>query len=421
MRDRKKHTQQYKEELFQQKKDKQYKTFLRGAPSNTQKVLPQHFSIELKNQYIQIIHTEKYQSQLQSFTFKSTSQKILGLLLFSTIIASLVPTQHVEGSPIQDLDKIKSKDIDSLAYTNKEIITNDVVARTPYNKISKTKMAHRLFITTKTKNKNIYEDRGFNKKANDKIQNQPIQCPEKIYCSEQHKGESCKSVGDYLPYWNIGFNDQLSKGNYAFYHAHGTYMSPEISTVECFYKYNDSSSAPFDQLDISFRIKDGGNFEAFLESPDSSRWVKSRLNLETSCDADTSSMCPLIEKSSLAISQRLIDKNGLIVGSIPIKYSINNTIVYPKNPNVRFYSINYTEISKLCGIQSTCNIFLAEEGDSSSDKVGLVVIDMTNEMRVVQITQPINFPYYIQKHRLFNLIEFVKPMPTAAEIRLALI
>jgi hypothetical protein len=132
-------------------------------------------------------------------------------------------------------------------------------------------------------------------------------------------------------------------------------------------------------------------------------------------------MCPLIEKSSLAISQRLIDKNGLIVGSIPIKYSINNTIVYPKNPNVRFYSINYTEISKLCGIQSTCNIFLAEEGDSSSDKVGLVVIDMTNEMRVVQITQPINFPYYIQKHRLFNLIEFVKPMPTAAEIRLALI
>lgn len=232
-----------------------------------------------------------------------------------------------------------------------------------------------------------------------------IFCPEKMECYRQGDQVTCKKIGGDTQYWLVNWYSGLVEGIYNFTNAIVNYSPGKVSNIHCNYKYYGEFPFPIPR-DLSVGIIQIGyaNFEPLKDK--TSKW-ETTSNYDI-CKSDSSLSCPLAEKVSLIISQIIFEKNGYPSGPrIKLDLAINSKL-YEHEMNSDYFIMTNDELLKACGSVKQCTLYVKETNDKMYN-YGTIEVDLSGDMKILKITQPkYDFPYLIQKHELFNTIQFVK-------------
>ena len=225
-----------------------------------------------------------------------------------------------------------------------------------------------------------------------------VYCPEKIECTENQgcilKGENA------VQYWKPVSTGGSVPGNYAFNSVYVNFVKGGIITAQCIYQYTDNYPFPVPGIFVNYNEQD--DIEPIKEDK-SPYWIIT--NNGANCKANSATLCPFQDKSSLLINQNILTKDGYPSNKFArLHYAING-VLYEHDINAPYLIFTYEDALKYCGSVKKCTIYIKEQNGFD---YGSVDIDLSNNLQVLNITQAkLNFPYTILKHTNFNKIEFM--------------
>ncbi|HSW94313.1 MAG TPA: hypothetical protein VLJ15_08185 [Gammaproteobacteria bacterium] len=237
--------------------------------------------------------------------------------------------------------------------------------------------------------------------GNQSSQSKLIFCPDRIECADQG---FCKIIGDNNEYWYNTGGRIPTKGVYIFFNAYSTFHAQGVTAANCRYKY--STSYPFPVDDITLQSKEGGNLEAVYDKS-SAKW-----NLDgqsASCNSNLPSDCPITEKNSFVISQLITDGKDSVIGGVSVVLDVAaNGIVFQHNLKDNYFAITYDDALKMCGSVAQCTFYIKDHDDFSSN-FDKVIVDMTNNMKIIQVNSQVHSrpeakQYQLKQHYLFNML-----------------
>ena len=225
-----------------------------------------------------------------------------------------------------------------------------------------------------------------------------VYCPEQLVCSEAGKMNSCKFDQNYWDHLYVNGETEVIAGEYKFRGVFSTVHSNSGTGVICSYK-NDSSGIKY----ISLYEKHQNNLEAYNSSVTS--WVlNNRPGLGAAdCFADSPQACPLHERSAFVII------NDKAVWNV-FPY-VNGSPIYDFEQRGKSI-VRYEDALTKCESEKFCKVdimALASGRDITSYfKIGSIVVDMDNKLKIIRIDSLKSSGYEIRKIEPYNTIEIKK-------------
>lgn len=221
-----------------------------------------------------------------------------------------------------------------------------------------------------------------------------IYCPEQVECKDNH----CVGVGGNKEYFKHPYisSESFQEGTYYFIGAgYKVQIEPYGAYTYTWCGYTNNYG-PF-KNNISLVMKVGSNFEPLPET-----WTKWQAEPsphgEKACVADSSSICPLIEKSEIFLDPKFRQKNNKeeydqYSGSIIIELATEdgNLINYSYSGD-NLIPVDYEKTIDACGINKQCKIYARISGVDRFGRIGSVMylgsitITTGETMRIVSIT-----------------------------------
>lgn len=221
-----------------------------------------------------------------------------------------------------------------------------------------------------------------------------IYCPEQVEC----KNDRCTGIGNDKEYFNPPYIDSVSfqEGTYHFtgtwFNIHNEPYGPHY--IGCGYTMN---YGPF-KNNLSLIMKNGSNFEPLIEN-----WTKwqSGPSIIKACAADSSNLCPLIEKKDILFDSKFRQKNNKEeYGQYPRTINIelkteDGTLINYSYSEDNLIPIDYEKTINACGINKKCKIYAKISGvdyrgqPGAAIFLGTVTITTGDILRIVSI-DPVN-------------------------------
>ncbi|HHP7533843.1 TPA: hypothetical protein ACSHS0_000325, partial [Legionella pneumophila] len=219
-----------------------------------------------------------------------------------------------------------------------------------------------------------------------------IYCPEQVEC----QNDKCVGIGKDKEYFKHPYisSESFQEGTYYFTGAsYNTQIEPYGPSIytRCGYIKN---YGPF-KNDISLVLKNGSNFEPLIEN-----WTKwqSGPGKVKACAADSSNICPLIEKREIFLDSRFRQKNNKEEYEqyprrvlIELATESGNSINYSYSDD-NLIPMNYEKTIDACGVNKQCKIYARISGVDRFGQVGAlmflgsITITTGEIMRIVSIT-----------------------------------
>ena len=234
-------------------------------------------------------------------------------------------------------------------------------------------------------------------------------CPQQIACSQDGNVKSCVPIGSKLEYWNLdemSENGRVVKGTYKFMYTVSTYQStrPDLNQASCTYIFQNGNINKY----ISLASKNAAYVGAAVTS--SASWVVN--GYFANCNSNTlgSGSCPLIEPGLYI--KKLVSNN---IPLVKVKLSANgNPIILDNGPSNGASSlVTYDDAVPACGGVKQCRIDIDIDVSGSNNpiypiNVGSVDVDMTSDMKIININPNLCSSYTVKIVESFNTIMFVK-------------
>lgn len=222
-------------------------------------------------------------------------------------------------------------------------------------------------------------------------------CPKTVEC-DSNNISTCSLSDNPYDFWNKPiYNGKLIKGTYRLREV--TYSEYKIPV--CNYFIHDRQPMPIKvSYDINTPWKRKYNYINYFTPlrTDSSKWNGDSI-YNYKCSSDSPSLCPLVEAPEIVT----LNTVGLW-----FYYPINSYSEFGQNFKI-FHRLNYEQLQKICGINSSCIIDVGNCDQLGDDclHLGTVNLDLStlNIVRVDQVTNDSsNLLCALKKKEPFNTI-----------------
>jgi len=234
-------------------------------------------------------------------------------------------------------------------------------------------------------------------------------CPEKVECAGETNSLICKGIGNNSQYWDWSEqnnNDKhWRKGTYIFLKAFDHFYMKTGDQLGCEYQYADVYPFPVDNVQL--QPKDASHFMPLMKTSSiESNWPYYDNGIRN-CDTNKTELCPFMETEGIKVFPKIINSDGAYIGNFPAEISVNGIVIgqgyYFSHSGILYYN----DALKACGSVKQCVFYIRKAGDMS-DNYFTMAIDLTDDMKIITITNPSNYPYKMIKNPLFNTIQWVQ-------------
>lgn len=246
--------------------------------------------------------------------------------------------------------------------------------------------------------------------ADEKDTRDLVYCPQEMYCSHAGDVASCKPEGTGMENWRnapLALHSAIENQMYYFKSAVTQFCSKttKLDIAACYYGSHD----PSDDTDILLISAPQRNLEAIHNQY--SDWKKNKdpvtpALIET-CDATSSVSCPLADKQGLILDGR----NGS-GSTVKILADFNGGLFIENKYTLQFIPYNDVLV-KACNYAKQCEVKIqlglpSGHGEWRYMDAGSIVIDLTDNMKILSLDAASGLPYILRQEKPFNAVMFAK-------------
>ncbi len=220
-----------------------------------------------------------------------------------------------------------------------------------------------------------------------------VYCPEKISCAKTNNTYTCQKLGGTPEYWENNVNYVQATQVQDFEYAMASVGAGGGLSATCYYRQGG-------KLEVVFEA----NIEAQV-----GRGLKWIVNESSAyCYSNNVKLCPLHEVPELFFNTCYSFQNGTGCSTLDFEIYANNKLI---KAGYFLRSLNYDEALSGCGSVKQCKIDIVWGPKTRKDLFvkGSVVIDLTDNMKIISVTQdsPDTFGT-MKKSEKFNTINFLR-------------